>query len=125
MLTLYETSGDSARLDQALLLPAKIAGQFVDADHGGFFYTAADHEPLIVRKKDCIDSPTPSGNGLAAMLYLRLHSVTGEDGYRTIAEAALQACVPFIGQMPMAACQLLLAMESQRKGVRSIFSATS
>ena len=39
---------------------------------GGFFYTASDHEPLIVRKKDLWDTPVPSSTGLAVTALLRL-----------------------------------------------------
>ena len=33
--------------------------RFADAERGGFFSTAADHEPLIARRKDLEDAPDP------------------------------------------------------------------
>ena len=111
LLTLYQSGGPSARLDQAVAVADKIMTQFADQERGGFFYTAVDHEPLIVRKIDCLDNPTPSGNGLAAMLLLRLEAISGGDGYRVAAEATLRACFARMRQVSTGAFQLLLAMD--------------
>lgn len=111
LLTLYETCGSSARLDQAVALAETIITQFADPQHGGFFFTAVDHEPLIVRKIDCLDNPTPSGNGLAAMLLLRLQAISPGDNFQIAAIAALRACFPWMRQAPTGVFQLLLAMD--------------
>ncbi len=110
LLTLHETGGSQARLDQAVALADTIVDQFADKEHGGFFYTAADHEPLIVRQQDFFDNPTPSGNGLAIMHLLRLHAVLGRDDYRTAADNALRASAPWMRQVPTAVFQLLLVV---------------
>jgi uncharacterized protein YyaL (SSP411 family) len=112
LLTLYETSGQNPRLDEANRLAAEILARFADRRQGGFFYTAADHERLIVRKKDVIDNPLPSGNGLAAMLLARLAAVTGRDDDYAAAEATLRACAPWMRQVPTGTFQLLLTADS-------------
>ena len=112
LLALYEADGTQAWLDQAIGLADEILARFADREHGGFFFTAADHEPLIVRKKDAIDNPVPSGNGLAAMLFLRLHAICRRDDYRAAAEATLRACLPWMRQAPTGTFQLLLATDS-------------
>ena len=99
LLTLYEAGGPPAWLDQAVGLADEILARFADREHGGFFFTAVDHEPLLVRKKDVIDNPVPSGNGLAAMLFLRLHAICRRDDYRAAAEATLRACLPWMRQV--------------------------
>jgi hypothetical protein len=111
VLTLYETGGPPARLDQAVAIADQIMTRFADREHGGFFYTAADHEPLIVRKTDCLDNPTPSGNGLAATLLLRLQAISAGDDYRVAAEATFRACFARMRQVPTSTFQLLLAMD--------------
>ena len=111
LLTLHENGGPPARLDQAVAVAEQIMTQFSDPQHGGFFYTAADHEPLIVRKTDFLDSPTPSGNGLAATLLMRLAAISVDAKYRTAAEATLRACFARMRQMPTGTFQLLLAMD--------------
>ena len=113
LLTLHETSGNSERLGQAIAMADTILDQFADREHGGFFYTATNHEPLIVRTIDCLDNPTPSGNGLAIMLLLRLQAIAGRDDYRIAAERALRACAPWMRQVPMGVFQLSLAVECQ------------
>jgi len=110
LLTLHETGGVSSRLDQATAVADTILSQFADHEHGGFFYTAADHEPLIVRRKDLFDNPTPSSNGLAVMLLLRLQAVCGRDDYLVAAEKAIRAFAPWMRQMPTGVFQLLLVI---------------
>ncbi len=98
--------------DEVLLAVAdQIMTQFADPKRGGFFFTAVDHEPLIVRKMDYLDNPTPSGSGLTAMLLLRLQAISGGDDYRVAAEAAFRACFAWMRQVPTGAFQLLLAMD--------------
>jgi uncharacterized protein YyaL (SSP411 family) len=111
LVTLYESDGSPAWLDQAIRLADELLTRFADRQRGGFFYTAADHEPLIVRKKDVIDSPVPSGNGLAAMLLYRLQRICHRDDYRVAAEATLRACFAWMRQAPTGTFQLLLAMD--------------
>ncbi len=110
LCTLHETGGPQSRLDEAVGMADAILARFADPERGGFFYTAADHEPLIVRKKDVFDNPIPSGNGLAAMLFLRLASAAARDDYRTAGEATLHACLPWMRQAPTGTFQLLLAL---------------
>jgi uncharacterized protein len=111
LVTLHETTGSSLRLDQAFELAEMIATQFADTARGGFFYTHANHEALIVRKKDWADNPVPSGNGLAAEMLLRLSAFAGGDAYRIAAEAAINACAAWMQRMPTAVFQLLLATD--------------
>jgi hypothetical protein len=111
LLTLHETGGSSARLDRAIAVADTILAQFADPKLGGFFYTAADHEPLVVRRKDFFDNPTPSGNGLAVMLLLRLQAISGRDDYGVAAEGEIRAFVPWMRQVPSGVFQLLLAVD--------------
>ncbi|MCC6124818.1 MAG: thioredoxin domain-containing protein [Pirellulales bacterium] len=111
LLTLHETGGEGTWLDRAVELAEIVLNHFADAKRGGFFFTADDHEPLLVRKKEFVDSPTPSGNGMAAMLLLRLHRLRPEARYRAAAESALCAGYSSLRQYPAAACQMLLALE--------------
>ena len=71
LVTLHETNAGGPWLQSAVELAEELLRSFADPEQGGFFYTPADHEPLIARKKDFIDGSVPSGNGLAAMLLLR------------------------------------------------------
>jgi uncharacterized protein len=107
----FDTDSPVARLEQAVALADAILTRFADPRSGRFFYTAVDHEPLIVRKIDCFDNPTPSGNGLAAMLLLRLQAVRPGKQYGAAAQTALRACQAWMRQAPTGVFQLLLAAE--------------
>ncbi len=70
---------------------------FRDAEGGGYFFTADDTVPLIVRAKSADDSATPSGNAVAAGVLARLFYSTGETRYIERADAVISA---FAGEVP-------------------------
>jgi uncharacterized protein YyaL (SSP411 family) len=111
LVTLYEQQPDARWLDEAIRLADAILAHFADPQKGGFFYTADDSEPLIVRKKDLVDNSAPSGNGLAVMVLLRLSDKCGRSEYREAAENTLRACMGVLQQAPTATGELLLALE--------------
>jgi uncharacterized protein YyaL (SSP411 family) len=89
LLTLAETSGELRWLNEALSLTEQMIHEFWDAENGGFYFTGASHEQLIVRSKDYFDNATPSGNSVAAAVLLRLGILTDNDDYRNRAVAIL------------------------------------
>jgi uncharacterized protein YyaL (SSP411 family) len=111
LVALYDTTGRQEWLEQAAALADDLLTRFADAEGGGFFYTSADHEPLIVRRKDAIDAPVPSGNGLAASVLLRLHAIRPREDYREAAERTFLSCLPVMRAAPTATFQLLLAAD--------------
>jgi hypothetical protein len=86
--------------------------RFADPEAGGFFYTSSDHEPLIARKKDLLDTPVPSSTGLAVTALLRLAGHTGRDDYRRAVEETLRVGLAWMEQAPLGAGQLLLALNA-------------
>ena len=86
-------------------------GGFVDRVGGGFFRTSADHEALLVREPDLLDSALPSATGMAATILLRLAAFTGRTRYRRAADGALAALGGVITRAPAAAAQALLALD--------------
>ena len=72
LLTLYEASFETAWFERARELADTLLARFADAERGGFFSTADDHESLIARRKEIGDHPIPSGNSAAAFGLLRL-----------------------------------------------------
>ena len=99
LVTLYETNAGGHWLQSAVELAEELLRSFADPEQGGFFYTPADHEPLIAQKKDFIDSSVPSGNGLAAMLLLRLARICNREDYRKTAYDTLRGAA-FMRQFP-------------------------
>ena len=99
-------------LDFALALADVLLHGFQDADAGGFYFTAADHETLIQRPKPLYDEALPAGNGVAARVLELLSQITGHLAYRDAAERTLRWAMPTIVRQPMASDALLTALES-------------
>tara|TARA_R110002049_G_scaffold252264_2_gene427396 strand:- start:120557 stop:122632 length:2076 start_codon:yes stop_codon:yes gene_type:complete len=95
----------------AIHLAETILTQFEDTDHGGFYFTANDHEPLIQRPKVTSDEATPSGNGIAASALLRLGYLLTEPRYINAAERTLEFASQQITNTPIAHASLLRCSE--------------
>ncbi len=109
-VSLYEASFDAVWLERASELADMLLKHFADPQ-GGFYFTADDHEQLIVRNFDLHDSSVPSGNAMAATMLLRLGKLTGRQEYMQAAEKTLQMAVEVMQRSPMAAGQLLVALD--------------
>ncbi|APZ43700.1 thioredoxin domain-containing protein [Acidihalobacter ferrooxydans] len=103
----------SADLDFAVQLADVLLEHFEDEAHGGFYFTADDHEQLLQRPKPTADESLPSGNGVAAYALARLGHLLAEPHYLDAAQRALQAAAGVIGQSPSAHCTLLDALEEE------------
>ncbi len=90
LLELYQADFNSRWFHAAYHHAEEILGNFQDPN-GGFFDTRNDHEQLIARPKSLQDSPTPSGNTLAALLLLKLFALTGENRFYEPAESVIRA----------------------------------
>jgi uncharacterized protein YyaL (SSP411 family) len=111
LVTLYEATFDARRIAAALDLTRVMVEQFWDDTDGGFFYTGRDHESLLTRTKDANDNAVPSGNAMAATGLLRLAKLTGRVDLRDKAERTLQLYAGMMAMHPMAAGQMLLALD--------------
>lgn len=88
-LVLYETVGEKRFLDQAKAWVRSLNEHYWDATNGGYFYTADDAAPLIVRARMVFDQPTPSANGTMLQVLARLGMITGVKEYVERANAML------------------------------------
>jgi uncharacterized protein YyaL (SSP411 family) len=110
LVTLYEATSEERWIDEAVRLVDVMLEQFADPA-GGFFYTASDHEKLLTRTKELTDSSVPSGNALTANALLRLGKLLGRGELLETASATLLAAVSIMERAPMAAGQMLLALD--------------
>jgi uncharacterized protein YyaL (SSP411 family) len=111
LVTLHQSQFDERWIDEAVRLADEVLARFTDEKSGGFYTAAADHGSLLVRKKDLIDSSTPSGGGLAASALLRLGKLCGRSDYAGAAEAALRASAGMMERMPTGFGQMLLVAD--------------
>ena len=93
---LYRLTFSVHNLEQALLRARQMVALFEDKEHGGYYITAADAEPLIARPKEAYDGAIPSGNAVAAMVLQRLAGLTGEPFWQ---EAAHRQFVFLAGEI--------------------------
>ena len=110
LLELLQCRWRDADLAWAIELADALLARFEDREHGGFFFTAHDHEALIQRPKPFTDEAVPSGNGIATRALLRLGHLLGEPRYLDAAERTLRAAWPTLQHMPQACCTLLRAL---------------
>ena len=90
-LALFEATGAPAYLRHAIGHAEAALAFFADAD-GSFFASAADAGDVPAgRPRSALDGATPSGNGMMAEVFARLHHLTGEGRWRAHAEAVLRA----------------------------------
>ena len=120
LVDLYEASFDPQWLRAAVDLTDAMVALFWDEEEGGFFYTEADAEDVIVRTKNPYDNATPSGNSMAALALLRLAALTGRARYREQAEQTLRLFGGLMGQSPAACCQMTAALDLSREGALEI-----
>jgi hypothetical protein len=84
---------------------------FEDRAGGGFFFTADDHEQLIVRSKSFADEATPSGNGVAALVLQRWGWLLGEPRWLAAAERTLRAGWRPLERHPLGHMSLATALD--------------
>ncbi len=113
LVSLYESTFEGRYLDEAVALMEVVLEKFSDHQGNGFYYTADDHETLIVRNKDFTDNAVPSGNAMAAMVLMRLGKMTGRQNYLDAATNAMRATADLMRRAPAATGQMLVAVDLQ------------
>ena len=105
---LYQARPQAEFLSTAVELADAMEADFADPG-GGYFYTSATGEELVVRRKDVQDNAVPSGTALAATGLLKLGLLTGEGRFLERAERALASVAGLMRDYPRAAGQSLIA----------------
>ena len=111
LLELLQAQWNRRHLDFAQRLADILLDHFFDADPGGFFFTADDHEALMHRPKPLADESMPSGNGVAVLGLQRLGFLLGEARYLSAAEQTLRYASGVMTKHPHAHVTLLTALE--------------
>ena len=111
LLELLQSRWRSSDLDFALELVEVLLARFEDAQIGGFYFTASDHDRLIHRSKTFSDDSVPSGNGVAASVLCKLGYLLAETRYLGAAERTLKGAATLMHEYPQAHMSLLNALE--------------
>jgi uncharacterized protein len=108
---LFQVSGEVRYLREAKRLADLLITEFWDEESGGFYFTANNHEELLVRKKDYFDNATPSGNSVAADVLLKLAHLTGDERYERFAVTVLRQAASQARRYPQGFGRILSVLE--------------
>lgn len=110
LIALHEATGEEKWLDAAATLMKQQTELFGDARLGGFYFTAADAEEVIVRGKIPTDNAIPAGNSVSAGNLLYLAAKRNDPALREQAIAAVHSGQALLELAPAAAPRLLVAV---------------
>ncbi|MBS3966336.1 MAG: thioredoxin domain-containing protein [Truepera sp.] len=119
LLALYRATLNGQWLMLALELAETIMAHFRDPE-GGFFSTADDAKPLLIRPKNYFDSPNPSENAAAAELLLTLARYTGNAEWEALARGAIKPLLEAAGRQPSGFGTLLCVVQELLEPPREI-----
>ena len=111
LVDLYEASFEPRWIRAASDLAREMISRYWDDEGGAFFFTAHDHEQLIVRKKMTQDGAVPSGNSMAALGLLKLAKLSGETEFAKRGEEVLHSFGDYLGRVPAAFHMMLVALD--------------
>jgi uncharacterized protein YyaL (SSP411 family) len=120
LVELFQVSGETKYLKEAKRLVDLMIAEFWDEENGAFYFTATNHEELLLRSKDFYDNATPSGNSAAADVLLKLAKLVGDERYEKFAVTVLRLVAPQIRRYPQAFGRALSALEFHLNPVKEI-----
>lgn len=120
-IELFEAGQNPDHLQKALKISKMLFDEFWDAENGGFYFTANNGEPLIVREKQLFDQALPSGNSIAAFQLWKLAKITGDQELQKQLDQLLAAFTGDISQFPSGPIYMLQALMAKFDGGSEIF----
>jgi uncharacterized protein YyaL (SSP411 family) len=120
LLGLYEWSADVNWLNEAEALTETTIEYYWDEPTGGFFFTASDHEELIVRSKTAQDGAIPSGNSVMLMNLQRLSVLLDRKDLRDKAGLIIAIFGGECSRTPFQHERLLSGIEAWHEGFSEI-----
>lgn len=91
LVDLFEAKPESKYLLLAINLANYLVSHFWDEKNSSFYFTADNHESLIIRPKNNYDLSMPSGNSVAAHALLKLFHITQEKKFQEISIKTMEA----------------------------------
>ncbi len=110
LLRLHAATGDKKWLTAADELTAKQIELFADAAGGGFYFTSSDHEALLARGKELVDTAVPSSNSISADNLIRLAVLQNKPEYLPRAAKTILAAAARMQSSPSSAPRMAAAV---------------
>lgn len=111
LIELYEATLDSQYLQVALELNNDLMEYFWDDDGGGFYFTAADSETPLMRRKEIHDGAIPSGNSISILNLLRLARMTTNLELEEKANRIIRGFSSIIKQFPVSFTHFMVGLD--------------
>ncbi len=110
LLDYFEVQPSKKLLDKIISYSDYLLEHFWDESEKNFFFTADNHEKLIIRTKNIYDLSMPSGNSVAANALLRLYHLTQNNKYLDASVKVMQSLAIMAAENPFGFGQLLNAI---------------
>src|SRR4029077_8198866 len=119
-LALHEATGIASFLDHALRWQQPLDRDYVQAEFGTYYLTAADAEGLVIRPAATSDEATPNHNAVAAQNLVRLAALAGDDSWRDKADRLIAAVAPLIAENLYMHLAMLNAIDLRLRGAEMV-----
>jgi len=90
---------------------------FGDEGGAGYFFTSADHEELVTRRKEWWDSAIPSGNSSLLHVFASLYAITGDAAYQKQFTQLKKAYAGYAQRAPGGTSHGLAAISAEANGI--------
>lgn len=115
LIAIHKATDQQRWLGEAIALQKVQDQWFEDAERGGYFYTASDHQTSLFRTKRTIDGAVPSGNSVSAQNLIYLAEAAQMPELLEKAKRVVLSAGNLIDQVPMAAPRLSIAADVLKK----------
>ncbi len=110
LLDVFEVDPRAKYLQLALQHANYLIEHFWDPKENNFFFTADNHEKLIIRTKNIYDLSLPSGNSVAAHAFLKLYHLTQDKRFLDVSVKIMESLSTVAAENPFGFGQLLNTM---------------
>lgn len=100
LLDVFEANPEPRYLEMASKLANYMVEHFWDEEHNSFYFTADNHEQLIIRPKNNYDLSMPSGNSVAVLCLLRLYHLTQQKNLLEIVAKTMESFAIMAAENP-------------------------
>jgi len=110
LLDVFEVEPNAKYLALALQHANYLMEHFWDPKENNFYFTADNHEKLIIRTKNIYDLSLPSGNSVAAYAFLKLYHLTQDKKFLDVSTKIMESLSTMAAENPFGFGQLLNAI---------------
>lgn len=107
LIDIFEVEPQEKYIHLAIQHANYLIDHFWDAQENNFFFTADNHEKLIIRTKNIYDLSLPSGNSVAANAFLKLYHLTQDTRFLNISTKIMGSLSVVAAENPFGFGQLL------------------